>query len=199
MQRAYSVFNIKRADDEKRVIAGIATTPAVDRMDDIVESDGAEFSLPLPFLLHHNAALPIGQVTKAKAGKSGITVEVQLAKTDEPGPVKDRLDAAWQDIKLGLIRGLSIGFKALETARIEGTYGLRFIRWQWLELSAVTIAANQDATITAIKSADRALRIPAPAPKPQRKTIVPARTIPAEQPQPASPGPLHPRSPFALF
>ena len=52
------------------------------------------------------------------------------------------------------MRGLSIGFKGLEVEPIKGTFGLEFKTWEWLELSAVTIPANQEATILAIKSMD---------------------------------------------
>ncbi len=154
MKRAYSVIELKSVDDDQRIITGIATTPTPDGMDDIVEPKGGEFKLPLPFLWQHDSRQPIGHVTKAKVTKDGIQVEIKMVKTAEPGALKDRLDDAWQSIKLGLVRGLSIGFRALETSRNEGTYGLRFIRWVWLELSAVTIPANSEATITAIKSID---------------------------------------------
>lgn len=156
--RAYSILEIKSLDDDKRIITGIATTPSPDKMDDIVEPLGVEYKLPIPFLWQHNADKPVGNVTKAKVTAKGIEVEVQIEKTEEPGPVKDRLDGAWQDIKLRLVRGLSIGFMGLETSRIEGTFGVRFIKWLWLELSAVTIAANGDCSIATIKSVDRALR-----------------------------------------
>lgn len=163
MKRAYSVVTIKAVDEDQRIITGIATTPAPDRVDDIVEPKGAEFKLPLPFLYQHDASQPIGHVRKAKVTNGGIEVEIKLVKTDEPGMLKDRLDQAWQEIKLGLVRGLSIGFRALETARIEGTYALRFIKWEWLELSAVTIPANSEATIQSIKSIDDARTPCAPA------------------------------------
>src|SRR5690606_20888959 len=58
----------------------------------------------------------------------------------------------------GLVRGLSIGFKGVESARIDGTYGIRFLKWLWLELSAVTIAANGDCSIQTIKAIDSAQR-----------------------------------------
>jgi hypothetical protein len=35
--------------------------------------------------------------------------------------------------------------------------GLRFKEWEWFELSLVTIPANAEASITAIKSIDQAL------------------------------------------
>lgn len=154
LSRAYSLLEVKGIDEEKRELTGIATTPTPDRMGDIVDPKGAEFKLPLPFLWQHDASQPIGHVTKAKVTKEGIEVVVKLVRTDEPGKLKDRLDEAWQSMKLGLVRGLSIGFKSTEHSYIEGTGGLRFMKWLWLELSGVTIAANGDATITSIKSLD---------------------------------------------
>lgn len=152
LERAYSVLNIKSVDDDKRELRGIATTPSTDRMGDIVEPKGAEYTLPLPLLWQHDASQPIGHVTSAKVGKDGIEITAKMVEIKEPGRLKDRLDEAWQSIKSGLVRGLSIGFQAKETARLEDSYGYRFIKWAWLELSAVTIAANSEATITAIKS-----------------------------------------------
>jgi HK97 family phage major capsid protein/HK97 family phage prohead protease len=154
MNRAYALLEVKALDDDKRMIEGFATTPTVDRAGDIVESAGAEFKLPIPLLWQHDSQKPIGHVLAAKVSKDGIRVRAQLARVDEAGPLKDRLDEAWQSIKSGLVRGLSIGFKGLETEQIEDTFGLRFVRWLWLELSAVTIPANQDASIEAVKSID---------------------------------------------
>lgn len=156
--RAYAVLNIKKIDEEKRVIEGIATTPTPDRLGDIVEPKGAEFKLPIPLLWQHMSSMPIGEVTNAKVTDEGIMVTAQVAKIDEPGKLKDRIDEAWQSIKHGLVRGLSIGFKGLESNRIENTFAERFVKWLWLELSAVTIPANAEATITAIKSIDTEVR-----------------------------------------
>lgn len=157
MNRAYSVLDIKAVDEQKRKFSGIASTPSTDRMGDIVEPKGAQFKLPIPLLWQHDSRDPIGWVTSAKVTNSGIEVEGEIANIPEEGELKNRLLKAWQMIKNKLVRGLSIGFDSIESARIEGTYGYRFIKWEWLELSAVTIPANQDATITAIKSIDRAL------------------------------------------
>ncbi|MEH2508684.1 HK97 family phage major capsid protein/HK97 family phage prohead protease [Nitrobacteraceae bacterium AZCC 1564] len=154
MNRAYSLLQIKAVDDDRRVITGIATTPTADRAGDIVEPLGAEFKLPIPLLWQHDSSQPIGHVTNAKVTAKGIEITASLAKIDEPGTLKDRLDEAWQSIKSGLVQGLSIGFKEIEAARIEQTYSYRFLKWLWLELSAVTIPANGEATITAIKSID---------------------------------------------
>lgn len=152
MNRAYSVLTVKAIDEKKRTFIGIATTPSTDRMGDIVEPKGMDFKLPLPLLWQHDSGNPIGWVRKAKVTADGIEVECEVASVDDEGPLKQRLAEYWQMLKTGLVRGLSIGFNALESARIEGTYGYRFIRTLWLELSAVTIAANQDCSITTIKS-----------------------------------------------
>lgn len=158
MNRAYSLLHIKSIDDDERVIEGIATTPVTDRMDDVVEPKGAVFKLPLPLLWQHDSSDPVGHVFEAKATADGIRVRARFAKVAEPASLKDDLDRAWSMVKAKLVRGLSIGFKPLESEPIKGSYGLRYTKWDWLELSAVTIAANADATITAIKSADQNAR-----------------------------------------
>lgn len=158
MNRAYSVLEVKELDDDKRILVGLATTPATDRMDDIVEPKGAVFKLPIPLLWQHRHDQPIGNVTKATVKESGIEVVAEIAKMDEPGRLKERLDEAWQSIKAGLVRGFSIGFSSIESANIEGSWGRRFLKWEWHELSAVTIPANAEATIQSIKSIDAEIR-----------------------------------------
>lgn len=160
MNRAYSVLEIKAAEDAggKRTFRGIATTPTPDRMGDIVEPKGAVFKLPIPLLWQHDARDPIGWITAAKVTDKGIEVEGEVASYDEDGPLKQRLLTAWQMLKSKLVRGLSIGFNSLEAARIGETYTYRYLKWEWLELSAVTIPANQDASIMAIKSIDTTQR-----------------------------------------
>jgi HK97 family phage major capsid protein/HK97 family phage prohead protease len=158
-QFASSMLEIKSIDEERREIEGIASTPAPDRMDDIVEPLGAKYDLPIPFLWQHESRdAAIGEVYSAAPNAKGIPVKIRMAKVDQPGPLKDRVDYAWQAIKAKLVRGLSIGFSAIEYTEIKGSYGLRFTKWAWLELSAVTIPANAEANITAVKAAAQAAR-----------------------------------------
>lgn len=156
--RAYSGLTIKSVDDAQRVITGIATTIEADRDGDVVEPKGAEFKLPLALLWQHDARQPIGQVFAAKVTTSGIEIKARIAKIDEPGTLKNRIDEAWHSIKSGLVAGLSIGFKPKESARIEGSFGHRFTKWIWLELSAVTIPANAGAAILSVKALDTQAR-----------------------------------------
>jgi HK97 family phage prohead protease len=158
LNRAYSLLSVKAVDDETRTLTGIATTPSPDRLNDVVESRGAKYSLPIPLLWQHDANQPIGQVTHVKTSGTGIEIVASIARVFEPGRLKDRLDEAWQSLKAGLVSGLSIGFKSLDQESIPATRGIRFLKWQFLELSVVTIPANADATITTIRSIDTAQR-----------------------------------------
>ena len=180
MQRAMSCLEIKSIDEEKREIVGLATTPSPDRVGDIVEPKGAQFKLPVPLLWQHDHSLPIGHVSAARVTSKGIEVTAKIAKVDEEGTLKNRLDEAWQSMKAGLVRGLSIGFKPLESSRLDGdkSYGMRYLKWLWLELSAVTVPANADCSITTLKNLDRRHRasaglpvvmlVPAPAQGPTK-------------------------------
>jgi HK97 family phage major capsid protein/HK97 family phage prohead protease len=150
--RAYSILEIKAINEDKRIIEGIASTVTTDRMDDIVEPRGAIFNLPIPFLWQHDSDCPVGQVIAAKVSDTQISVTCQFAQVDAPASLQDDLDRAWSMVKSGLVRGLSIGFNPIETAQIEGSWGRRYLKWELLELSAVTIPANAEATITTIRS-----------------------------------------------
>lgn len=155
MNRAYSTMTVKAVNEEQRIITGIASTPSADRAEDIMVPEGAQYTLPMPFLWQHESDEPIGHVIDVKVTPQGIEATMQIAKVDEEGDLKKRIDNAWQTIKAGLVRGLSIGFAPVETSRIEGSWGLKFLKWDWFELSAVTIPCNADARITSVKSASR--------------------------------------------
>ncbi|HET7378331.1 MAG TPA: HK97 family phage prohead protease, partial [Anaerolineae bacterium] len=161
IQRAYSFLHIKSFNEDERIIEGVATTPTPDRVSDVVDPMGAKFNLPMPLLWQHRHDQPIGEIFWANPTKDGIPFKGRIAKTDEPGTLKSRLDEAWQSIKLKLVRAVSIGFRALEMEPInpkDPFGGQRFKQWEWLELSAVTIPANVDASIQIVRSIDKELR-----------------------------------------
>lgn len=155
--KVYSTFIVKDFDTDARIIHGIASTLATDRMSDVVEPRGARFKLPLPLLWQHDAGQPIGHVTQAHVSDEGISITAQLAKTSTAGTLRERLDEAWESIKLGLVRGLSIGFRSLRDEPLDG-YGRRFTLWEWIELSAVTIPANAEANIATVKALTKAMQ-----------------------------------------
>ncbi len=153
--RAYSSLTIKSVSDEKRIIRGIATTPRTDRVGDIVEPLGVKFANPLPLLWQHQHDKPIGTVKFDKPTKDGITFEAEIPIVEEEGTLRDRIEEAWQSIKLGLVRAVSIGFRAIEYAFLDEG-GIRFMKTEAYELSAVTIPAQPDAVMTSIKNMDAA-------------------------------------------
>ena len=154
-RRAYSVLNIKAFDDsgEERVITGIATTPSADRVGDTVDPYGAIFELPMPLLWQHEHDKPVGFVEFAEPTAEGIPFTARIVTVNEAGRLKERVDEAWQSVKLGLVKAVSIGFSALEYSQTQT--GLHFNKWEWYELSLVTIPANREATIETIKSIDK--------------------------------------------
>jgi HK97 family phage prohead protease len=152
-RRAFSLLEIKSVNEDRRIIRGVATTPSVDRVGDIVEPDGITFKNPLPLLWQHQHDKPIGTVKFDTPTADGITFEAEIPVISEPGTLKDRVDEAWQSIKLGLVRAVSIGFRAIEYAWLDEG-GIRFIRLEVYELSVVTIPANADAVITDLKNLD---------------------------------------------
>ena len=156
MNRAYSVFEVKSVSEEQRRLTGVATTVAPDRMSDIVESRGAKFKLPLPLLSQHEHHLPIGLVKTANVYDDRIEIEAEIAKNTD----LDYVETAWKQLKAGLVRGLSIGFSPIKYKWIQDdkgneTGGLHFEEWDWIELSALTVPAQSQATITTIKSYDQ--------------------------------------------
>lgn len=156
VDRVHSVIQIKAVDDEKREFVGIASTPATDRMDDVVEPMGAQYKLPIALLWQHDHNLPVGTIITAKPTTAGIEVRGSIPKIDTPAGLASRLEEAWQSLKHQLVRGLSIGFRPLEYSFMDNG-GVHFTKWEWFELSLVTIPANAEATITSIKSYDQKL------------------------------------------
>lgn len=150
--RAYSTFDIKSFDEETRTVEGIASTPEIDRGGDEMNSKGAVFVLPMPFKWQHKEA--VGNVIAATVTDAGIRIKAVLPKITDPGKLKDQVDYAWQSMKHGLTRGLSIGWRPIDAKFNQATGGLKVAKWEWFETSAVDIPMNANATITAIKSAD---------------------------------------------
>lgn len=179
MTKAYSILTIKSVteNDDERIFTGIATTPSTDRDDDILEPTGAKFALPIPLLWQHNHNQPIGEVISATVTDKGIEIVAKIAKIADDGKLKERIDEAWQSIKSGLVKCLSVGFKIKEYNYLESSWGLHIKEWEWYELSVVTVPANADAVITSVKQIKDAFSLPLqPTPNPPINPIVPPPT-----------------------
>ncbi len=149
--RAYATFEVKAMEEGKRTFKGWATTPATDRVLDSINPLGATFKNPLVLLHQHRHDAPIGRVTFKKPTAKGIEFEAEIPEISEPGPLKDRVDTAWGEIVHGLVRAVSIGFRAVKYAYRENG-GVDFQEVEIYELSTVSIPALPEAVITSFKS-----------------------------------------------
>jgi HK97 family phage major capsid protein/HK97 family phage prohead protease len=157
LNRAIALLEVRELQEEARTFEGWATTPTPDRLGDEIDPKGARFTNPLPLLHQHDSTQPIGTAKLKRATPEGIAFTATIPKVSEPGPLKDRLDTAWGEIKNGLVRAVSIGFRVLKDG-IERTAqgdGLRFTAIEIVELSAVSVPANAEATITNIRNLDQ--------------------------------------------
>jgi len=148
-QLSWATLELKAAGEtpSHHIIKGIASTAQTDRDGDILEPKGAEYTLPFPLLSQHKHDAPIGEVVDLKVTSHGIEIEAHIPKDSGLGYV----DMAWKQIKAGLIKGLSVGFRPIDYEPMKDG-GYRFVRWALHELSAVSIPANAGASILTAKS-----------------------------------------------
>lgn len=158
--RATMAVEVKSIDDEERTLSGWATIPRPDRMRDIINPMGARYPAELPLLWQHNPEAPVGWAAFQKPTPKGIRFAARVAKIDKPSTIKTRCDEAWAAVKHHLVRGVSIGFRALATAPLDSG-GVHYKSIEIYELSLVTIAANLDATIDTIAERTTESLVPA--------------------------------------
>lgn len=153
--KAYSLLTVKAVDEEQRVIRGIATSPTVDRVGDVVVPEGVVFRGPINLHLYHRHEMPVGNVQFGRPSKSGIPFTATIPDVQEAGNVRERVNEAWHSVKYRLLGAVSIGFRALDDGvELMKSGGLKFTKWEMLELSLVSVPANPDAVIQSFKSAD---------------------------------------------
>ena len=154
--RMYSILDVKSVDDRRRTFTGIATTPSLDRVNDSVNSLGAKFAKEIPLLHAHKSDQPIGTVRLGKPTKNGIPFEAEIPVINEPPTLKERVDVAYGEIKHGLVKAVSIGFRPLSSPSLNKSGGYDFDDVEIMELSTVAIPAQAEALIHTIKSFDEA-------------------------------------------
>ena len=144
-------FIWRSADDDDRVIEGVASSVKVDKAGDVLEPKGASYELPMPLLMQHDRRQPVGKVLSAKVSDQQITVRARVEKDTGLAYVED----AWKQLRAGLVDGLSIGAQPLKAEPIldkDGRMtGVRYTAWRWLELSAVTLPMNDDTKMRVLR------------------------------------------------
>lgn len=191
MRAAFALLeHVKASGVTGRRFSGVATSPEVDRVGDVIEMSGVKFAPEVPLLLHHDHRAPVGVARLGPVTPNGIRFEAEIPEIDEPGETKERCDSAAAMVRTGLLRAVSIGFRVLESAvdRLPNG-GARFLKIEILELSIVAVPANAQATITNIRAivfgrglepVDQALpvvRMHAPVTPPARKPWTPPTDV----------------------
>lgn len=149
--RAYAAFEVKALENNRRTFSGWATTPALDRMGDTIDPAGVKYANPLALLHGHAHSLPIGSAIFKSPTKKGVEFSAEIPVVSEEYPsLKDRVDTAWGELKYGLVRAVSIGFRPVKWSYTD--QGVDYQEIEVYELSTVAIPALPEAVITAVKS-----------------------------------------------
>jgi len=133
-------------------IEGMASTNNMDRVGDIVESTAWEKSGGLKnylnnpvILFNHDYNQPIGRAVSLGTNDNGLQLKAKIAKS--AGHVGDL-------IKEGVLGAFSVGFRVKDAEFMTETDGYKIKDAELLEVSVVTVPANQAATFSLAKSFD---------------------------------------------
>ena len=129
----------------ERQVEVIASDGTRDRMGDILVPSGCDITNyrrnPI-VLAQHDATLPIARAT-VSVGVDKVSALIDFP----PAGTSDTSDAYLRLMKAGIISAVSVGFMALEWEPLS-TGGLRYTKWELLELSCVSVPANPSAIVT---------------------------------------------------
>lgn len=147
-----------------RTIEGMASTPAIDRQNEIIRP--AAFVEGLPEFLangimswNHEWWEPIGRWTQAEVRDTGLWVRGELL------PEGDELtDRVWRRVEAGVVRTLSVGYNGRGEApgHYDDEAGGRYV-WDnvsLLEIAVTPLPANPEAQFTLAKSLGLNLELP---------------------------------------
>lgn len=136
-------------DGDDLHITGMASTNNTDRVGDIIESEawtkgGLQNYLNNPVILfNHDYNQPIGRAISLGTNDNGLQLKAKIAKS--AGHVGEL-------IKEGVLGAFSVGFRVKDAEYMTETDGYKIKDAELLEVSVVTVPANQAATFSLAKS-----------------------------------------------
>ena len=148
-------IEVKSASSSKKSfkIAGYANTSTKDRTGDIVLPEawlkGVENYRKNPVLLYqHDHSKPIGKAESVRVDKKGIFVEGSVSDAAE------KLHGVQTLIQDGALKSFSVGFRVKDADydRTEDTFFIKEL--ELLEISVVSVPANQESLFSIRKSFD---------------------------------------------
>lgn len=138
-------------DGDDLHITGMASTNNTDRVGDVIEAEawtkgGLQNYLNNPVILfNHDYNQPIGRAVELGTNDNGLQLKAKIAKS--AGHVGEL-------IKEGVLGAFSVGFRVKDAEYMTETDGYKIKDAELLEVSVVTVPANQAATFSLAKSFD---------------------------------------------
>ena len=151
-----SKFTVKETNDDNRVIKGYASVFGnLDSDSDVIQKGafnrsvkawGPEGKDRIKLVAQHDLSRPVARITELKEDTNGLYMEAKF------GTHKDG-DDYYRMAKEGIINEFSVGFVPVQKEENEkGGYDIAEIKLY--EVSMVTVAANDEAIVTDVKSAN---------------------------------------------
>ena len=139
--------SVSEDGDESIIIEGKASTNATDRVGDVIisnawDNDGLTNFKKNPIILfNHNYDEPIGRAVEITSEEDGLNLKAEIT---DPKIVKL--------ISKGVLNAFSVGFipKDLDYDRVNGGFVIKSA--ELLEVSVVSVPANQEAIFSQVKS-----------------------------------------------
>lgn len=130
-------------------ITGMASTSEIDRVGDIIVPDAwakgglDNFSKNPIILFNHNYNNPIGKGVDFKITDKGLEITAEISKADPRVAIL---------VEQGILKTFSVGFRVKDADYMEETGGLKITEAELIEVSIVSIPANQSAVFEVVKS-----------------------------------------------
>lgn len=139
-------YEIKSVED--RVVTFVASDESIDRDKDIIIADGwvtENFMKSGSIIYGHDPKdkLPVAKPLETKVANNQLLIKAKFA--DEG--TSDFTDAVYSLVNQGILRGVSVGFQALETPEPNKHGGVTFTKQELLELSLTPIPSNANARV----------------------------------------------------
>lgn len=153
MQKLVFDSVLKEINPNDRTITALISTAAIDRMDEVLDPEGADLKNfrknPVVLWAHTYDMPPIGKAIWIKNNKDGILSKVKFAPTAFA-------DEIFELFKEGFLKAFSVGFlpRKWETPETKGDKKQPrrvYTDWELLEYSAVPVPANPEALALAIQ------------------------------------------------
>lgn len=144
-------FLLKDASDGGgRNFEAVASTGRLDRERDRIQPKGWRLDTflqnPVILAAHERSAFPVARAEQVRVGDGAL----KLVGAFPPPGTSQRSDEARGLVNAGVLRALSVGFRALASPTPNEFGGYDYSTQELLEISLVSLPANPDALITRV-------------------------------------------------